>query len=124
VREGLRTLLDKEPDIEVVGEAEDGRSTLELAKKLKPQVVVMDITMPHLNGMDATRMIIEEAPDVKVLTLSMHTDQRFVERMLEAGATGYLPKDCAFEELARAIRTVFTGKTYLSTRLVSTVHGE
>ena len=124
VREGLRTLLDKEPDIEVVGEAEDGRSTLELAKKLKPQVVVMDITMPHLNGMDATRMIIEEAPDVKVLALSMHVQRCFVERMLEAGATGYLPKDCAFEELARAIRTVFTGKTYLSTRLVSTVHGE
>ena len=114
VREGLRTLLDKEPDIEVVGEAEDGRSTIELVRKLRPQVVVMDITMPDLNGMDATRKIIEELPSVKVLALSMHTDQRFVERMLNAGAKGYLPKDCAFEELARAIRTVVSNETYLS----------
>ena len=114
VREGLRTLLDKEPNIEVVGEAEDGRSTIELVRKLRPQVVVMDITMPDLNGMDATRKIIEELPSVKVLALSMHTDQRFVERMLNAGAKGYLPKDCAFEELARAIRTVVSNETYLS----------
>ncbi len=121
VREGLRTLLDKESDIEVVGEAEDGRSTLELAKKLKPQVVVMDISMPDLNGMDATRKIIEEAPGVKVLTLSMHTDQRFVERMLEAGATGYLAKDCAFEELARAIRTLVGNETYLSPSIADTL---
>ena len=114
VREGLRTLLDKEPNIEVVGEAEDGRSTIELVRKLRPQVVVMDITMPDLNGMDATRKIIEELPSVKVLALSMHTDQRFIERMLNAGAKGYLPKDCAFEELARAIRTVVSNETYLS----------
>ena len=123
VREGLRTLLEKEPDIEVVGEAEDGRSTVELTKNLRPQVVVMDISMPDLNGMDATRKIIEEAPGVKVLALSMHTDQRFVERMLNAGAKGYLLKDCAFEELARAIRTVFTGKTYLSPKLANSGGG-
>jgi len=121
VREGLRTLLDKEPDIEVVGEAGDGRSTLELARKLKPQVVVMDITMPDLNGMDATRKIIEELPGVKVLALSMHTDRRFVERMLEAGATGYLAKDCASEELTRAIRTVVRNETYLSPRIADMV---
>jgi len=122
VREGLRTLLDKEPDIEVVGEAEDGRSTIELVRKLRPQVVVMDITMPHLNGIYATRQITEEMPNVKVLSLSMHAHPWFVERMLNAGATGYLLKDCAFEELARAIRTVFTGKTYLSPSL-SDNHG-
>jgi DNA-binding NarL/FixJ family response regulator len=116
VREGLRTLLDKEPDIEVVGEAEDGRSTVELTKNLRPHVVVMDVTMPHLNGIYATRQITEEMPGVKVLSLSMHAHPWFVERMLNAGATGYLLKDCAFEELARAIRTVFSGKTYLSPR--------
>jgi len=121
VREGLRTLLDKEPNIEVVGEAEDGRSTIELVRKLRPQVVVMDITMPDLNGMDATRKIIEELPSVKVLALSMHTDQRFVERMLNAGAKGYLPKDCAFEELARAIRTVVSNETYLSPEIADIV---
>lgn len=121
VREGIRTLLEKEPDIEVVGEAEDGRSTVELAKKLKPQVVVMDITMPDLNGMDATRKIIEELPGVKVLALSMHTDQRFVERMLKAGATGYLTKDCASKELTRAIRTVVRNETYLSPSIADIV---
>ena len=123
VREGLRTLLDKEPDIEVVGEAEDGRSTIELTKNLRPHVVVMDITMPHLNGIYATRQITEEMPGVKVLSLSMHAHPWFVDRMLNAGAKGYLLKDCAFEELARAIRTVFTGKTYLSPKLANSGGG-
>lgn len=114
MRQGLRALLEKEPDIEVIGEAEDGYSIIELARKLKPQVVVMDITMPNLNGIEATRHITKEVPGVKVLALSMHVDQRFVEKMLKAGATGYLPKDCASEELARAIRTVLNNQTYLS----------
>jgi len=117
VREGIRALLDKEPDIEVVGEAEDGRSTVELARKLKPQIVVMDITMCYLDGIEATRQVTEEMPGVKVLALSMHVHPWFVERILKAGATGYVPKNCAFEELARAIRTVFANQTYLSPKL-------
>jgi DNA-binding NarL/FixJ family response regulator len=117
VREGIRALLDKEPDIEVIGEAEDGHSTVELARKLKPQVVIMDITMRGLNGMAATRQITQEMPDVKVLALSMHTHSWFIGKMKEAGAKGYLLKDCASEELARAIRTVFANQTYLSPRL-------
>lgn len=121
VREGLRTLLEKESDLEVVGEAEDGYSTVELARKLRPQVVVMDITMPGLNGIEATRRITEEVPAVKVLALSMHVDPRFVERILKAGATGYLPKDCASEELTRAIRTVSTNQTYLSPTIADIV---
>lgn len=121
VREGLRSLLEKEPDLEVVGEAEDGHSTVELARKLRPQVVVMDITMPGLNGIEATRRITEEVPAVKVLALSMHVDPRFVERILKAGATGYLPKDCASEELTRAIRTVSTNQTYLSPTIADIV---
>jgi len=121
VREGLRSLLEKEPDIDLVGEAEDGRSTLELASRLKPQVVVMDISMPDLNGIDATRKLLEKLPGVKVLALSMHTDQRFIEGMLRAGATGYLPKDCASEELVRAIRTVLSNQTYLSPSIADIV---
>jgi len=121
MRQGLRALLEKEPDIEVIGEAEDGYSTIELARKLKPQVVVMDITMPNLNGIEATRHIIKEVPGVKVLALSMHVDQRFVEEMLKAGATGYLPKDCASEELVCAIRTVLNNQTYLSPAIADIV---
>lgn len=121
VREGLRSLLEKEPDLEVVGEAEDGHSTVELARKLRPQVVVMDITMPGLNGIEATRRITEEVPAVKVLALSMHVDARFVERILKVGATGYLPKDCASEELTRAIRTVSANQTYLSPTIADIV---
>ena len=124
VREGLRTLLEKEPDIEVVAEAEDGCSTLELVRELRPQVVVMDITMPNLNGMEATRQITNEVPGVKVLALSIHSDRQFVVGMLRAGATGYLIKDCASEELADAIRSVFTNQTYLSPRVADILRRE
>jgi len=121
VREGLRTLLEKEPGIDVVAEAEDGRSTVELARKLRPQVVVMDITMPDLNGIEATRQITKEVPDVKVLALSIHSDRRFVMEMLRAGATGYLIKDCASEELVSAIRSVLRNQTYLGPSIADIV---
>lgn len=121
VREGLRTLLEKEPDIDVVAEAEDGRSTVELVRRLRPQAVVMDITMPNLNGIEATRQITKEVPDVKVLALSIHSDRRFVMEMLRAGATGYLIKDCASEELVSAIRTVLNNQTYLSPKIADIV---
>jgi len=117
VREALRSLLDKDPDIEVVGEAKDGRSTVELTRKIKPHVVVMDVVMQGMNGIEATRQITQEMPDVKVLALSMHTHSWFIGGMEEAGAKGYLLKNCASEELARAIRTVFANQTYLSPRL-------
>lgn len=113
-REGLRSLLDKQPDMEVVAEAEEGRTAVRLACKLLPNVVIMDVTMPDLNGVEATRRIVSESPDVKVIALSMHSDSLFVTEMLQSGASGYLLKDCAFEELARAIRTVVAGQTYLS----------
>ena len=106
VRDGLRTLLEHEPDMEVVAEAEDGRTTVKLAMKLTPDLIIMDITMPDMNGIDATHDVMKDAPGVKVIALSMHSDRRFVISMLEAGASGYLLKDCAFEELARAVRTV------------------
>lgn len=121
VRDGLKTLIEKERDMEVVAEAEDGRMTVKLAKKFSPDVVIMDITMPDMNGIDATRDIVKEVSGVKVIALSMHSDRRLVTGMLEAGATGYLLKDCAFEELAMAIRTVVSNQTYLSPRIADIV---
>ena len=114
LRQGLRTLLSKEPDMEVVAEAEDGRRTVTLVREMIPHIVIMDVNMPDLNGIEATRQILSEYPDVKVIALSMHADRRFVINMLKAGAHGYLLKDCAFEELAQAIRLVMSNKTYLS----------
>jgi DNA-binding NarL/FixJ family response regulator len=114
VRQGLRTLLAEELDIQVVAEAEDGRAAVRLALELMPAVVIMDIGMPDLNGIEATRQILSQSSRVKVIGLSMYVDRRFIVNMLKAGASGYLLKDCAFEELTRAIRAVTAGKTYLS----------
>lgn len=114
MRQGLKILLEKEPDMEVVAEAEDGRRTVSLVKELIPHVVVMDVKMPDLNGIEASLQILSELPEVKVVALSMYADRRFVTNMLKAGAHGYLLKDCAFEELAHAIRLAMSNKTYLS----------
>jgi len=113
-RQGLRSLLDKQQDMEVVAEAEDGRTAVRLVGELSPNVVIMDVTMPDLNGVEATRQIVSQSPDVKIIALSMHSDTLFVTEMLRSGASGYLLKDCAFEELSRAIHAVVAGKTYLS----------
>lgn len=114
MREGLRTLIEKQPDMEVVAEAENGRMAVQLARKLFPGVVVMDIGMPDLNGIEATRQILADNPEVKVIALSMHSAKRFVVEMLKSGSSGYLLKDCAFEELALAIRTVIANQIYVS----------
>jgi two-component system response regulator NreC len=114
VRQGLRTLLAAEPDMKVLGEADNGRAILKLVQELSPQVVIMDISMPDLNGIEATRQILADTPEIKVIALSMHSDSLFVLNMLKAGASGYLLKDCALEELVKAIRTVVRQKTYLS----------
>ncbi len=114
LRQGLAALLTKESDMQVVGEASDGRTAVALAKQLKPQIVVMDVAMPDLNGIDATRQILAEMPQTKIIALSMHSDKRFVVGMLKAGAAGYLLKHCALEELVNAIRVVISNRTYLS----------
>ncbi|OGG55418.1 MAG: DNA-binding response regulator [Candidatus Handelsmanbacteria bacterium RIFCSPLOWO2_12_FULL_64_10] len=114
MRSGLRSLVEKEPDMEVVAEAEDGRMAVKLVEDLSPDVVVMDIGMPGLNGIEATRQITERASGVRVVALSMHSDRQFVAGMLGAGASGYLLKDCTFSELVRAVRTVAANQVYLS----------
>src|ERR1051325_7052420 len=114
VREGFRSLLKTEPDIEVVGEAETGREAVALVKKLRPAVVVMDIAMPSLNGLEATRQIRKDFPDTKVLILSAHSDDAYVEQVTELGAAGFLLKQTSSHELATAIREVQKGNRFFS----------
>jgi len=114
VRQGLRTLLEREADMQVVAEAEDGRRAVSLARELIPHVIVMDVEMPDLNGIEATRQILTEYPQIKIIALSMYSDRRFVTNMLKSGVSGYLLKDCAFEELVQAIRLAMSNRIYLS----------
>ena len=117
IRDGLRSLLSTMPDMEVVGEAENGRQALRIARKYNPDLVIMDISMPDLNGIEATRQILAESPGTKVLALSMHSDRQFVIQMFRAGVSGYLLKNGAFEELVLAIDTVRKNETYLSPKI-------
>ena len=121
IRQGIRLLLEKEEDIEVIAEAADGREVLNLTRELKPDVVIMDISMPNLNGVDATYQLVREFNKVKVIALSIHSSRQFVTDMLKAGASGYLLKECLADELVRAIRTVTSGDVYLSPKAASTV---
>jgi len=121
IRQGLRSLLEDEPEMEVVGEAEDGREALRLVQELVPDIIVMDVTMPNLNGIDATRRIISRFPHVKVIALSIHSNRRFVAEMLKAGASGYVLKGSLFDELVQAIRAVAGGASYLSPRITGAV---
>ncbi len=121
---GLRSLLEKEADMEVMAEAQDGRRAVELTDEFVPDVVIMDISMRDLNGIDATRQITARHPQVKVIALSMHRDEQFVAGMLAAGASGYLLKDCAAEELCYAVRAVVAGRTYLSPSVAAIVAEE
>ena len=109
-REGLRALLEAEADIEVVGEAKNGRQAMKLAQKLRPDVVLMDICMPLLNGLEATRMILSTLPRTKVIILSAHGDDGYVERAIELGAVGYLLKQSCARQLPKAIRDVQKGR--------------
>jgi DNA-binding NarL/FixJ family response regulator len=121
IREGLRALLEKQPDIEVIAEAQDGLTTVNLVQKLQPDVVIMDIGMPEMNGIEATAKITAEYKGVKVIALSMHSDRRFVMQMLKAGSAGYLLKDSAFEELVSAIHAVKAKQHYLSQKITDVV---
>jgi DNA-binding NarL/FixJ family response regulator len=121
MRQGLKSLLMREPDMQVVGEAEDGRTGLEMAKELRPDVVLMDISMPGLNGIDATRRMLDIDPAMKVLALTAHSDRNMVREILKAGAMGYIVKDSAVEELVQAVHTANGGRVYLSPRIAGLV---
>ena len=117
MREGLGSLLGQQGGITVVGQANNGREAVQLAEKHRPDVVVMDVSMPDLNGIDAPRQILSKGTKTKVIALSMHSDRQFVAEMFRAGAKGYLLKDSAFEELADAIRKVARNETYIAPKL-------
>ena len=117
IRQGLSSLLAKTEEIVVVGQANNGREAVRLTEKHQPDLVVMDVSMPDLNGIDATRQIVSRSPKTKVIALSMHSDRQFVAEMFRAGAKGYLLKDSAFEELATAIFKVVRNETYIAPKL-------
>jgi len=119
--EGLRALLEKDGDVQVVGTGVDGQEAIDLTREKQPDVVVLDLSMPRMNGVEACKRITAEQPKVKVLCLSMHADRRFVSAALDAGAAGYLLKDCALDELSRAVHTVVSGRVYVSPSVAGTL---
>lgn len=121
VRDGLARSMQQEEDMAVIGQAANGHDAVKLALAERPDIVVMDVSMPDLNGIEATRVIVSQCPEVKVLVLSMHARKSFIVEMFRAGAKGYLLKDCEFDELAHAIRIVVGGKAYLSPAITDVV---
>jgi two-component system, NarL family, response regulator NreC len=124
LRKGLRRILEEQPDLEVVGEASDGREAVNLNNLLHPDIVVMDIAMPLMNGLEATRQILQRSSDVNVLILSMYSDENYVVQVLRAGARGYLLKDTAEEDLITAVRTVAKGQPFFSPKIAKLLLGD
>ena len=121
MREGLRTLITEQPDMTVIGEAKDGHSAVQLALRHSPDVIIMDISMPGLNGIEATRQIRGASPATRIMALSMHMEVRMVLEMITAGAAGYLLKDCAFEDVILAIHALASNSYYLSQKIADTI---
>lgn len=121
VREGLKMLLNAQNTVQVVGEADSGRKVFAMLGEVAPDIIIMDVSMPELNGIDATKRIRKDYPSVKILALSMHADRRFIEGMLKAGASGYLIKNCAATELVSAIESVAAGGLYLSPKIAGKI---
>lgn len=123
IRDGLKLLVSSQPDMEVVGEADNGRVAVQLAQQFLPDVAVMDVSMPELNGLQATKKLKQQCPQVKVLTLTRHTDGGYLQQLLQAGASGYVLKQSKSAELLRAIRAVAAGQTYLDPAITEKVVG-
>jgi two-component system response regulator NreC len=121
VCDGLKALLEAQPEMEIVAQAANGREAVKLAQKQKPDMVIMDVAMPDLNGLEAVRQILSAHPYIKVIALSMHADRQYVTGMLSAGASGYILKHCAFEELVHAIHIVLSDQVYLSPAIAGIV---
>ena len=119
VREGLHAMFDKEAEMEVIGEAEDGIRAVQLACELRPDVIILDVNMPEMDGIDATRRLLKELPDTKIIALSMYSKRTYIKKMLEAGASGYLLKGGAFTELVEAVNTVLSGEVYLCSKVAT-----
>jgi len=124
LRSGLRGLIERQPGFEIVAEAENGRAAVKLTKELSPDVIIMDISMPELNGIEATRQILETSPTTKIIILSVHSEQRFVAEVFKAGASGYLLKHCSFDEVLSAIRAVVGKETYLCPQIATVVRDD
>jgi DNA-binding NarL/FixJ family response regulator len=124
MREGVCALLRKYPEMDVVGQAPDGRMAIDMVRELRPDVVIMDIGMPNLNGIEATRQMITENPHLKVMALSTHSDGSVVAKMIKAGATGYMLKESAFSELLDGLHTMAEGKTYLCSKISKVVFAD
>lgn len=124
LRDGIRNVIERNTTMEVIAEAKDGREAIKLCKQLKPNVVIMDIAMEGLNGVEATTKIVQENPEIKIIALSMHSNKRFVLGMFKAGAYGYLLKDCDSEELIKAIKTVAINQKYIAQNISAVILSE
>ena len=123
VREGIKMLVNAQPDMEVIGEAADGRAAIAETRRLEPDLLVMDISMPEMNGLKATEKLRQEFPDLKILTLTRHTDDGYLQQLIKAGVNGYVLKQSAPTELINAIRTVTSGRSYVDSELTHRVLG-